>query len=115
MRIPEWTPALKPQPADLVEAIAQGRGGTLLNLDRALLWSEPLARGWNVFMKDVRTGLPTSRRGAVPMPDRPRLPIQGVASCSHAGMRWGTRPVQATSTQSRSDPKQVLRPTRPGA
>ncbi len=62
MRIPEWTPALKPQPADLVDAIAARRGGTLLNLDRALLWSEPLARGWNVFMKDVRTGLPTSRR-----------------------------------------------------
>jgi len=34
----------------------------LLNLDRALLWSEPLARGWNVYLKNIRTGLPTSRK-----------------------------------------------------
>lgn len=60
MRIPDWTPALKPQPDDLVQAITQRRGGTLINLDRALLWSEPLARGWNVYLKAVRTELPTS-------------------------------------------------------
>ena len=36
--------------------------GELLNLDRALLWSEPLARGWNVYLAAVRTGLPTSRK-----------------------------------------------------
>ena len=42
-------------------AILQRRGGQLLNLDRALLWSEPLARGWNVYLKAVRTELPTSR------------------------------------------------------
>lgn len=62
MRIPDWTPELKPQPADLVQAITQRRGGALLNLDRALLWSEPLARGWNVYLKAVRTELPTSRK-----------------------------------------------------
>ena len=62
MRIPFWTTELKTQPAELVQAIANRRGGTLLNLDRALLWSEPLARGWNVFLKAVRTELPTSRR-----------------------------------------------------
>ncbi len=62
MRIPDWTPALKPQPDDLVDAILQRRGGTLINLDRALLWSEPLARGWNVYLGAVRTGLPTSRK-----------------------------------------------------
>jgi alkylhydroperoxidase family enzyme len=62
MRIPFWTPGLKEQPASLVQAIAERRGGTLLNLDRALLWSEPLARGWNIFLKAVRTELPTSRR-----------------------------------------------------
>ena len=62
MRIPDWTPDHKPQPQDLVDAILQRRGGTLLNLDRALLWSEPLARGWNVYLKAVRTELPTSRR-----------------------------------------------------
>ncbi len=62
MRIPDWTPALKPQPQDLVDAILQRRGGTLINLDKALLWSEPLARAWNVYLGAVRTGLPTSRK-----------------------------------------------------
>ena len=62
MRIPDWTPALKAQPDDLVEAITQRRGGKLINLDLALLWSEPLARGWNVYLKAVRTELPTSRK-----------------------------------------------------
>ncbi len=62
MRIPDWTPSLKPQPQALVDAILARRNGTLLNLDKALLWSEPLARGWNVFLKAVRTELSTSRR-----------------------------------------------------
>ncbi len=62
MRIPDWTPDAKPQPQDLVDAILARRGGTLLNLDKALLWSEPLARGWNTYLKAVRTELPTSRR-----------------------------------------------------
>ena len=62
MRIPHWTPELKAQPDDLVQAITQRRGGELLNLDRALLWSEPLARVWNVYLKAVRTELPTSRK-----------------------------------------------------
>jgi alkylhydroperoxidase family enzyme len=60
MRIPDWTPELKPQPQELVEAILARRGGALINLDRALLWSEPLARGWNVYLKAVRSELPTS-------------------------------------------------------
>ena len=62
MRIPDWTPDRKPQPQDLVQAILDRRGGTLLNLDRALLWSEPLARGWNTYLKNVRTGLGASRK-----------------------------------------------------
>jgi len=62
MRIPDWTPQAKPQPDDLVQAILARRGGSLLNLDKALLWSEPLARGWNVYLKAVRTELPTSRK-----------------------------------------------------
>ena len=62
MRIPDWTPLLKPQPEALVQAITDRRGGTLLNLDRALLWSEPVARGWNVYVKAVRTELPTSAK-----------------------------------------------------
>jgi alkylhydroperoxidase family enzyme len=61
MRIPHWTSELKPQPADLVHAIEARRGGTLLNLDRALLWSEPLARGWNTYIGAVRTQLGVSR------------------------------------------------------
>jgi alkylhydroperoxidase family enzyme len=62
MRIPDWTPERKPQPHDLVQAILERRGGALLNLDRALLWSEPLARGWNAYLKNVRTGLGASRQ-----------------------------------------------------
>ncbi|MEO8024505.1 carboxymuconolactone decarboxylase family protein [Polaromonas sp.] len=62
MRIPDWTPALKTQPQDLVDAILKRRGGTLINLDKALLWSEPLARAWNIYLGAVRTGLPTSRK-----------------------------------------------------
>ena len=62
MRIPYWTPDLKRQPDDLVNAILARRGGTLINLDRALLWSEPLARGWNTYLKAVRTELGASRR-----------------------------------------------------
>ena len=62
MRIPDWTPNARPQPQDLVDAILARRGGTLLNLDKALLWSEPLARGWNVYLKAVRSELPTSRK-----------------------------------------------------
>jgi len=62
MRIPPWTPESKPQPDDLVTAILARRGGSLLNLDRVLLWSAPLARGWNVYLKAVRTELGASRR-----------------------------------------------------
>ncbi len=62
MRIPDWTAERQPQPADLVDAILARRGGQLINLDKALLWSEPLARGWNTYLKAVRTELPTSRK-----------------------------------------------------
>lgn len=62
MRLPDWTPERKAQPQELVDAIKARRGGTLINLDKALLWSEPLARGWNTYLRAVRTELPTSRR-----------------------------------------------------
>lgn len=62
MRLPDWSPERKPQPAELVDAIKARRGGTLINLDKALLWSEPLARGWNTYLRAVRTELPTSRK-----------------------------------------------------
>ncbi|HVE89701.1 MAG TPA: carboxymuconolactone decarboxylase family protein [Burkholderiaceae bacterium] len=54
MRIEPWRPALAPRDAELVAAIETRRGGALLNLDRMLLWSEPLARGWNVYLRALR-------------------------------------------------------------
>jgi alkylhydroperoxidase family enzyme len=62
MRIPDWTPAGHPQDPALVAAIKARRGGELINLDKALLWSEPIARGWNVYLKAVRTELGVSRQ-----------------------------------------------------
>jgi alkylhydroperoxidase family enzyme len=62
MRIPAWTSEQKTQPTELVNAILARRGGNLINLDTALLWSEPLARGWNVYLKAVRTELPSDRK-----------------------------------------------------
>jgi AhpD family alkylhydroperoxidase len=40
--------------AELLRAIQARRGGTLLNLDRQLLHSPPLARGWNTCMGAIR-------------------------------------------------------------
>lgn len=45
------------EPTDVVAAIRQRRGGELLDLDRLLLYSPALARGWNAHLRDVRTGL----------------------------------------------------------
>lgn len=50
-------PADLAEPAELVAAIRARRGGTLYNLDRMLLHSPPLARGWNAFMGAVRRDL----------------------------------------------------------
>jgi alkylhydroperoxidase family enzyme len=58
-RIP-YQPADLAEPVAIVDAIRQRRGGDLLNLDRMLLQSPPLARGWNAFMGEVRTGLAVS-------------------------------------------------------
>ena len=82
MRIPDWTPALKPQPDDLVQAILKRRGGELINLDKALLWSEPLARGWNVYLKAVRTDLPT-RWKLRELGICPGAPLHGAADEDH--------------------------------
>ena len=40
--------------AELMRAVRARRGGRLLNLDRQLLHSPPLARGWNHYMGAVR-------------------------------------------------------------
>lgn len=60
MRIEPWTPARAPRDTELVAAIEARRGGALLNLDRMLLWSEPLARGWNVYLRALRQELSLS-------------------------------------------------------
>ena len=54
MRIPPWTHEAAVREPELVDAILARRGSKLLNLDRALLWSEPLARAWNVFLGAIR-------------------------------------------------------------
>jgi len=62
MRIPPWSAERAPRDPALVDAIVARRGGALINLDRALLWSEPLARGWNTFVGAVRRELSFSPR-----------------------------------------------------
>ncbi len=60
MRVPPWTEQLAPRSQELVAAIEARRGGELLNLDRMLLWSEPLARAWNTYLRAIRTELALS-------------------------------------------------------
>lgn len=60
MRVPLWTPEQAQRDPGLVAAIELRRGGQLLNLDRMLLWSEPLARSWNVFLRTLRQELSLS-------------------------------------------------------
>lgn len=55
-RIP-YQPLDLAEPRALVDAIRTRRGGRLINLDRILLYSPPLAEGWNGFMGNVRTRL----------------------------------------------------------
>jgi alkylhydroperoxidase family enzyme len=55
-RIPQ-VPDAQRGPAEVVEAIRQRRGGTLLNLDRMLLNSPAFAVGWNGFLGAVRNAL----------------------------------------------------------
>lgn len=55
-RLP-YQPADLAQPAELVAAIRARRGGRLLNLDRMLLHSPPLAAGWNAHLRAVRSEL----------------------------------------------------------
>jgi len=62
MRIPAWTPEAAPRDSALLRAILERRGGKFLNLDLALLWSEPLARGWNAMLGAVRREFSVSPR-----------------------------------------------------
>jgi alkylhydroperoxidase family enzyme len=60
MRVELWNETLAPRNKELVAAIEARRGGALLNLDRMLLWSEPLARGWNIYLRAIRIELALS-------------------------------------------------------
>ena len=62
MRLIPYQPRDIAEPQDLVAAIRARRGGTLLNLDRMLLHSPALARGWNSYLRAVRTELALSPR-----------------------------------------------------
>ncbi len=58
-RIP-YQPADISEPASVVDAIRDRRGGGLFNLDRMLLHSPPFAAGWNTFLGNVRKELDVS-------------------------------------------------------
>lgn len=45
------------EPREVVDAIRARRGGALLNLDRILLHSPPVASGWNALLGAVRRDL----------------------------------------------------------
>ena len=62
MRLVPYQPHDIAEPHELVAAIRARRGGTLLNLDRMLLHSEALARGWNGYLGTVRTALAVAPR-----------------------------------------------------
>ena len=69
-------------PADLVAAIrARRTNGKLLNLDRMLLHSPPIARGWNVYMGAIRKELNVS-------PLLRELAICAVAKLNRAEYEW---------------------------
>lgn len=58
-RIP-YQPADISEPAAIVDAIRERRGGGLFNLDRMLLHSPSFAAGWNTFLGNVRRELDVS-------------------------------------------------------
>jgi len=69
-------------PADLVVAIrARRAGGKLLNLDRMLLHSAPIARGWNIYMGAIRRELKLS-------PLLRELAICAIARLNNAPYEW---------------------------
>ena len=74
--------AVEHVPADLVAAIrARRANGNLLNLDRMLLHSPPIARGWNTFMGAIRRELDVA-------PLLRELAICAVAKLNRAEYEW---------------------------
>jgi alkylhydroperoxidase family enzyme len=60
-RLP-YVPADLAEPKDVVDAVRARRGGELRQLDRLLLHSPELTRGWNTFLSTVRTKLTIDAR-----------------------------------------------------
>jgi len=56
-RLIPYQPIDLAEPAELVAAIRQRRGGQFINLDRMLLHSVPIAQGWNHFIGGIRNNL----------------------------------------------------------
>jgi alkylhydroperoxidase family enzyme len=56
-RLIPYQPLDLAEPADLVAAIRERRGGQFINLDRMLLHSVPIAKGWNHFLGEIRNNL----------------------------------------------------------
>jgi len=76
-----YVPADVTEPRDVVDAIRARRGGRLLNLDRMLLHSPPVAAGWNALLGAVR--------GRTALPARPKeLEICAVAVLNGAEYEW---------------------------
>jgi alkylhydroperoxidase family enzyme len=80
-RIP-YIPLDVVEPREIVEAVRARRGGTLLNLDRMLLHSPPVAMGWNRMMGAVRGELALS-------PKLKELAMCVVAVLNGAEYEWG--------------------------
>jgi alkylhydroperoxidase family enzyme len=62
MSVIPYVPEDIDESSEIVAAIRARRGGTLLNLDRMLLHSPPLAAGWNGFLRAVRCELGVSAK-----------------------------------------------------
>ncbi len=60
-RIP-YQPEDLAEPAEVVDAIRRRRGGKLIELDRMLLHSVPLAAGWNELLGKVRNEFVVAQR-----------------------------------------------------
>ncbi|PRP88855.1 carboxymuconolactone decarboxylase [Planoprotostelium fungivorum] len=73
-------PYVEPQDP-VTEVIRKRRGGELLDLDRTLLHSIPLAQGWNSMMGTIRTGLVLSA-------DIRELAILRIAILNEASYEW---------------------------
>ena len=79
-RLPS-VPADLAEPRDVVDAVRARRGGTLLNLDRVLLHSPPVAMGWNALLGAIR-------QQTVLSPRLRELAMCGVAALNGADYEW---------------------------